>query len=182
MSTPDLTDTLTAAAELLGDQLVVKGVGGTIVETEAYLGAGNGDDPASHANEGRTERTAPMFGPAGTIYVYRSYGIHDIFNVVTEDEGIAGAVLVRALRPTDGIEVMRERRGMDEETALCDGPGKLTNALDIGPEDNDTRLGDRVTLDAGPTPEHERTGRIGISTGTELPYRFVVPDSPYTSR
>lgn len=182
MSTPDLDDTLTTAEQLLGDRLVVEGIGGTIVETEAYLGQGNAEDPASHADNGRTERTTPMFAPAGTIYVYRSYGIHDMFNIVTEQEDVPGAVLVRAIRPTDGIDTMQDRRGMDDETALCDGPGKLTEALDIGPADNGTQLGDRITVETGPTPEHERTGRIGISRGTELPYRFVVTGSPYTSR
>lgn len=182
MSAPDLEDTLTAAEGLLGDRLVVEGVGGTIVETEAYLGKGNDDDPASHANNGRTDRTAPMFAPAGTIYVYRSYGIHHMFNIVTEQEDVPGAVLVRAIQPIEGLDVMRERRGMDEETALCDGPGKLTQALGIDLADNATTLGDHITVEDGPTPELERTGRIGISKGTELPYRFVVTGSPYASR
>lgn len=176
---PPLEDSLEAARELLGDRLVVGETAGTIVETEAYLGDG---DPGSHASSGRTERNAPMYASAGTIYVYRSYGIHDLVNIVTGTEGSPEAVLIRALRPETGIDRMRERRGREAITELCDGPGKLTEALDIDLDDNQTQLGDRIRLREGPTPEHERTGRIGLSAGEELPYRFVVTDSEYSSR
>ncbi len=115
------------APELIGATLLVDGVGGIIVELEAY----HHTDPAAHSYTGRTERNAVMFGPAGYVYVYRSYGIHWCLNFVCEEEGSASAVLIRAIEPTEGLATMRRRRGLKDERALCSGPGKLCEALAI---------------------------------------------------
>jgi DNA-3-methyladenine glycosylase len=169
-----LSGEVTAAARgLLGARLLVHGVGGLIVETEAY----HPSEPASHAFIGRTARNAAMFLGPGHAYVYRSYGIHWCFNLVAAD----GA----ALEPTDGLGLMRERRGRVETSALCSGPGKLCAALDI-----DRRL-DGVRLDAPPLlleparqpPSAIAVGpRIGISKAADLPWRFGVAGSPFLSR
>ena len=114
------------APELIGATLLVGGVGGRIVEVEAY----HHTDPAAHSYGGRTERNAVMFGPPGFAYVYRSYGIHWCVNFVCEPEGSASAVLIRALEPTQGLATMRCRRGVQDERLLCSGPGRLCEALD----------------------------------------------------
>jgi DNA-3-methyladenine glycosylase len=168
------------APDLIGTTLLLDGVGGVIVEVEAY----DHEDPAAHGFGGRTERNASMFGPPGRAYVYRSYGIHWCVNFVCEEEGSASAVLIRALEPTHGIEVMRERRGVDDVRALASGPGKLTQALGI------TREQDGLPLDRPPfellprlsAPALIRGTRIGITKATEKEWRYGLRDSHYLSR
>jgi DNA-3-methyladenine glycosylase len=160
--------------------LLVEGVGGRIVEVEAY----DHEDPASHGYRGRTPRNASMFGPPGCAYVYRSYGIHWCLNLVCEGEGVANAVLVRALEPTHGLETMRERRGLDDPRLLCSGPGKLCQALGV------TREHDGLRLDRPPFELHARDReveivsgpRIGITHAAELPWRYAEAGSRYLSR
>jgi DNA-3-methyladenine glycosylase len=168
------------APDLIGVTLVVDGVGGTIVEVEAY----DQEDPASHGYRGRTRRNAAMFGPAGHAYVYRSYGIHWCLNLVCGEEGVAEAVLVRALEPTLGVDRQRRRRGVDGLRALCSGPGKLCEALGV------TREHDGLPLDRPPfellpreaAPEIETGPRVGITRATELSWRYALAGSPYLSR
>jgi DNA-3-methyladenine glycosylase len=169
------------ARRLIGAVLTLDGVGGIIVETEAY----SDDDPASHSFRGRTARNAAMFGPPATAYVYRSYGMHWCLNFVCSSEGRGCAVLIRALEPAIGIEAMRTRRGPADLGALCSGPGRLTRALGI-----DVRH-DGLRLDAPPfgltLPSRSRSNiavgrRIGITRGVDLPWRFGMPDSPFLSR
>jgi DNA-3-methyladenine glycosylase len=168
------------APDLIGTILLVDGVGGTIVEVEAY----DEEDPASHAFRGRTERNSAMFGPPGHAYVYRSYGVHWCLNLVCDVEGRAEAVLVRALEPTRGLHAMRARRGVREERALCSGPGKLCQALSV------TGAHDGLPLDAPPFELRARetvplvaTGRrIGIGRAAERPWRYGVAGSPFLSR
>jgi DNA-3-methyladenine glycosylase len=160
--------------------LLIDGVGGPIVEVEAY----DSEDPAAHGFRGRTVRNASMFGPAGCAYVYRSYGIHWCLNLVCEEEGRAAAVLLRALEPTHGLDRMRERRGLDEPRLLCAGPGRLCQALGI------TREHDGLRLDAAPfelirrsEPVEVLAGpRIGITQAVELPWRYAVAGSRFLSR
>ncbi|TML63916.1 MAG: DNA-3-methyladenine glycosylase [Actinobacteria bacterium] len=168
------------APDLLGVTLLVGGVGGPIVEVEAY----HHEDPASHGFGGRTERNAAMFGPPGHAYVYRSYGIHWCLNFVCEEEGSASAVLLRALEPVSGVDVMRARRGLDDPRLLAAGPGRLCQALAV------TRDHDGRPLDEPPfelrerevEPEIARGPRIGISRATELPWRFGIAGSRFLSR
>jgi DNA-3-methyladenine glycosylase len=171
---------LTVAHDLIGCELLVDGVGGRIVECEAYAR----HDPASHAFSGPTRRNASMFGPAGRVYVYFSYGVHWMLNIVCGSEPGAGeAVLIRALEPTAGIEQMRERRGREALLDLCRGPGRLGQALAIGPALDGERIGaGRIELHvAPPAGPIEQTTRIGISRGVEEPWRFVLAGSPYVS-
>ena len=171
------------AQDLVGCALLFNGVGGVIVETESY----HADDPACHAAAGPTERNAPIYGPPGYAYVYRSYGLHNLLNAVAEPEGSAAAVLVRALEPRWGLPVMRRRRSGRPDRELCSGPGKLTQAIGVGmPENATSLLGGLFTL-AGPVPGWERapvvTGpRIGITKAAELPWRFCAEDNPFVSR
>jgi DNA-3-methyladenine glycosylase len=168
------------APELIGATLLVDGVGGTIVEVEAY----DQDDPASHSFRGMTARTAAMFGPAGHAYVYRSYGIHWCLNLVCGPEGRAEAALVRALQPTSGLDAMRERRGAEAERALCSGPGKLCQALGV------TRIHDGLALDEPPFELQAREAepaiavgpRIGITRAVEQPWRYGLAGSAFLSR
>ena len=161
--------------DLLGCTLVhetAEGVvSGVIVETEAY----RPEDPACHAYGGPTMRNRTIFGRPGLAYVYLSYGVHKLLNVVCEGEGIGSAVLIRALRPLEGSEIMRERR--KRSTHLCDGPGRLTQSLGIELAQDGVDLTDGTLYIAwGDTPEGEvlATTRIGISRGTELPWRYLV--------
>jgi DNA-3-methyladenine glycosylase len=159
---------------------VVDGIGGIVVETEAYAP----DDPASHAFRGQTARNATMFGPAGHLYVYRSYGIHWCANVVCEGEGTGAAVLLRALEPTLGLDVMAARRGLADPRLLCAGPGRLTQALGV------TSAHDGSALDQPPfellprvrEPSVVVSPRVGISSATDLPWRYAVAGSAYVSR
>jgi DNA-3-methyladenine glycosylase len=169
-----------AAPELIGVLLLVDGVGGRIVEVEAY----DQEDPASHGFRGRTSRNAAMFGPPGHAYVYRSYGIHWCLNLVCEDEGVASAVLVRALEPTAGIETMQQRRRLRDPRLLCAGPGRLCEALAITREHDGLPL-DRppFELHARPEPVDVRSGaRVGITRASELPWRYALAGSRFVSR
>lgn len=167
-----------AAAALIGWTVLVDGVGGRIVETEAY----HHEDPASHTFAGKTERNAAMFGPPGRAYVYRSYGIHWCLNFVCgPDPG--SAVLIRALEPTAGLDLMMERRGTPQPRLLCAGPGRLCQALAI------TRAHDGAPLDAAPfeVSAGENAGvvagpRIGISRAVDVPWRFGEAGSRFVSK
>jgi len=168
------------AHDLIGATLLVGQAGGLIVETEAYTRT----DPASHSFVGRTVRNAAMFGAAGTAYVYRSYGIHWCLNFVCGENETGSAVLVRALEPTIGLELMRARRGLEDARLLCSGPGRLCQALGITGEYNGRRLdqppfaisgrGESVDVRAGP--------RIGISRASDCLWRFGLPTSPFLSK
>ncbi len=168
------------APDLIGATLLVNGVGGRIVEVEAY----HHTDPAAHSYGGRTERNAVMFGPPGYAYVYRSYGIHWCLNFVCEAEGSASALLIRALEPTSGIALMRRRRGLKDERQLCSGPGKLGEALGI------TRAHNGLPLDKPPFELRSRTEpveisvgpRIGITKAAEMPWRYGLAGSRFFSR
>jgi DNA-3-methyladenine glycosylase len=168
------------APELLGCTFLVDGVGGVVVETEAYAPG----DPASHSFRGPTTRNAAMFGPAGHLYVYRSYGIHWCANVVCEAEGVGAAVLLRALEPTAGLDVMAVRRGLADPRLLCSGPGRLTQALGVTAEHDGLAL-DRppfVLLPRVEEPNVVVSPRVGISSATDLPWRYAVAGSAYISR
>ena len=172
-------DVVSVARALLGMTLLVDGVGGEIVETEAYAR----DDPASHSFAGPTARNAAMFGPPGHAYIYRSYGIHWCLNVVCgRDSG--SAVLIRALRPTHGLGRMRERRGVEDERLLCSGPGRLTQALGVTLEQNGADLLDApFALRPNPGSSEFLVGpRIGISKAVDVPWRFGLRGSRYLSR
>jgi DNA-3-methyladenine glycosylase len=183
------TPTLQLAECLLG-KIFVRSEGpgktllkGRIVETEAYLAAG---DEASHAWRGMTDRNRAMFGPPGTLYVYFSYGCHYLANIVSEPEGSAGAVLLRAMEPMEGIGQMCLRRGVDDPLSLMSGPGKLTRALGIGPDlYGETLFGPHCWLEDAPDIPAGMIGtsqRIGISRSTLLPWRKFVIDSPHVSK
>jgi DNA-3-methyladenine glycosylase len=153
---------------------------GRIVETESY----HMDEPACHAYVGLTERTRPLFGPPGHAYVYFSYGIHSLLNAVAEPEGTGAAVLIRALEPVDGLDVMRRRRGVERATELCSGPAKLTQALEIGLSLNGSSLldGPIEVLERESQPRIAIGQRIGITKAADLPWRFCDSDSAHVSR
>jgi DNA-3-methyladenine glycosylase len=171
---------LDVAPDLIGATLLVNGVGGIIVELEAY----HHTDPAAHSFNGPTPRNMVMFGPPGFTYVYRSYGIHWCVNFVCEKEGSASAVLIRALQPTHGIPAMRRRRGLHDERSLCSGPGKLCEALGI------TIAHSGLPLDAPPIALHARIGkvevvtgvRIGITKAVDYPWRYGLKGSKFVSK
>jgi DNA-3-methyladenine glycosylase len=171
---------LDVARDLIGCELLLDGVGGIVVETEAYAP----DDPASHSFPGPTARNASMFGPAGRAYVYRSYGVHWLLNIVCgESDAVGEAVLIRALEPTTGVEEMRERRGRERLTELCRGPGRLGQALGVGPDLDGEEIGTgrlelRIAASPGPI---ETTPRIGITRAVDQPWRFALAGSPYVS-
>src|ERR1700730_10202362 len=168
------------APDLIGATLLVDGVGGVIVEVEAY----HHTEPAAHSFNGPTPRNQVMFGPPGFAYVYRSYGIHWCVNFVCEETGSASAVLIRALQPTHGIAAMRRRRVLHDERSLCSGPGKLTQALGI------TMAHNELPLDAPPIVLHARANepdiaagvRIGITKAAELPWRYGLKGSKFLSK
>ena len=177
---PFENDAHAVARALLGSTFLLHGVGGTIVEVEAYAP----DDPASHSFGGPTRRNATMFGPAGRLYVYRSYGVHWCANVVCGAEGEGSAVLIRALEPTTGIEDMRHRRGIEDPKLLCSGPGRLTEALGITGEHDGLPI-DRTPFAFFPRAHElavEVGPRIGISRAVEEPWRYWLRDSQFTSR
>jgi DNA-3-methyladenine glycosylase len=168
------------APELIGATLLVDGIGGTIVEVEAY----HHTDPAAHSYIGRTNRNAIMFGPAGAAYVYRSYGIHWCLNFVCEAEGSASAVLIRALQPTEGIGLMRRRRGLKDERALCSGPGKLCEALGVTIKHNGLPL-DRAPFELrarSEKPDIVVGPRIGITKAVDAPWRYGLSGSRFFSK
>jgi DNA-3-methyladenine glycosylase len=170
----------TVARQLIGWTLLVDGVGGVIVETEAY----DVDDEASHSFKGKTPRNAAMFGPPGLAYVYLSYGLHWCLNIVCREAGLAAAVLIRALEPTHGVDVMRERRGIERIQLLASGPGRVGQALGV-----DRALGGKA-LDQPPFKLLEPAEpaplvfgvRIGITKAAHLPWRFGLAGSPFLSR
>jgi DNA-3-methyladenine glycosylase len=171
---------LRVARDLIGATLLVAGVGGRIVETEAY----HHTDPAAHSYRGPTPRNAVMFGPPGFAYVYRSYGIHWCLNFVCEAEGSASAVLIRALEPLEGVPAMRRRRGSMDGRLLCAGPGRLCEALGVTDRHNG------LPLDRAPFELREREGRpkivigprIGITKAVDHPWRFGLAGSLYWSK
>jgi DNA-3-methyladenine glycosylase len=181
----DLTGSVVdVARDLIGCTIRHGATAGVIVETEAY----HESEPACHAYIGRTARTVPLFGRAGTAYVYFSYGMHALLNVVCEREGVGAAVLIRALEPLEGIELMRERRGLIRDEDLCSGPGKLTQALGVGLELNGTdlfagpiRLGPAIAPRGGRDRILSGT-RIGITKAPDLPWRFCAAGSRHVSR
>jgi DNA-3-methyladenine glycosylase len=171
------------AHDLLGCVVRRGDAAGRIVEVESY----HQSEPACHAFVGLTARTRVLFGTPGVAYVYRSYGIHACLNAVAETQGVGAAVLIRALEPVEGVENMRERRGVPRDDQLCSGPGKLTQALGIGLELNGSSLLDGPIRIDGPAdgaarPRLVRGERIGITKAAALPWRFCDADSPHVSR
>jgi DNA-3-methyladenine glycosylase len=168
------------APDLIGATMLVDGVGGVIVEVEAY----HHTEPAAHSFGGMTPRNAIMFGPPGFAYVYRSYGMHWCVNFVCDSKGSASAVLIRALEPTEGVEVMRRRRGVAGLRDLCSGPGKLCQALGITIAHNGLPLNQPpFSLFAAATPAKVVTGvRIGITKAADLPWRYGLAGSPFVSK
>jgi DNA-3-methyladenine glycosylase len=173
-------DVVTVARDLIGASLLVDGIGGPIVETEAYAA----EEPASHAFRGQTRHNRVMFGPPGHAYVYFSYGVHWCLNFVA-GERTGSAVLIRAIQPSHGIDVMATRRGLDAPLRLASGPGKLCQALGVSATHNGAPLdkppfailahaGDAVPVAAG--------RRIGITKAVDLPWRFGLAGSPFLSR
>ena len=168
------------APELIVSLMLVNGVGGIVVEVEAY----HHTDPAAHSYGGQTPRNAVMFGPPGVAYVYRSYGIHWCLNVVCEAAGSASAVLIRAIEPTAGIAAMQKRRGLTDLRTLCSGPGKLAQAMAVTIADNG------LALDRAPFELRERDGepeivtgpRIGITKAVALPWRYGLKGSRFLSK
>jgi len=175
-------DVVTVARALIGRVVRCGETAGMIVETEAY----HQIEPACHAYVGLTPRTATLYGPPGRAYVYLSYGLHTMLNAVCEPEGVGAAVLIRALEPLDGIELMRARRGRERVEELCSGPGKLTEALAITLAHNGGDLGTGAVTISPRARRHalplEVSRRIGITSAAELEWRFSVAGNPFVSR
>jgi DNA-3-methyladenine glycosylase len=168
------------ARQLIGVTVLVDGVGGRIVETEAY----DGEDPASHSYSGPTDRNFAMFGPPAHAYVYRSYGIHWCLNFVCREEGHGAGVLIRALEPVTGIETMAERRGTRDHWLLCSGPGKLCQALSVTRDLNGRSLA-AAPFELAPAPagiDVVSGPRIGISKAVDVPWRFGLAGSRWVSK
>ncbi len=181
-------NTLTVAKQLLGKLLVRElpegKVAGKIVEVEAYRGS---DDPASHAYKGKTQRNQIMFGEGGYAYIYFIYGKHFCLNVTTEKVGVPGAVLIRAVEPVYGIEIMKRKRRTENVKSLTNGPGKLTQAMDITVELNgwDLTRGEKLyicDLDVVEPFEVVSSGRIGVKAGADKPWRFFIKGNLFVSR
>ena len=171
---------LEVARELVGWTLCMDGVGGVIVETEAYAP----DDAASHSYRGLRTRNATMFGPAGRLYVYRSYGVHWCANIVCAREGVGAAVLLRALEPTAGVEAMRGRRGVEDARLLASGPGRLTQALAISSAHDGLDLS-QPPFELGPPVAKAQvvaSPRVGITRATANPWRYSLAGSTFVSR
>lgn len=171
------------ARRLIGVTLLVDGVGGRIVETEAY----DSTEPAAHSFGGPRPRNAALFGPPGHAYVYRSYGIHWCLNFVCRESGHGAGVLIRALEPTHGVARMRKRRGLEDLRLLCAGPGRVGQALDVDCSLNGMALDAPpfallARADDHPPLEVEIGPRIGISKAIELPWRFGEKGSRYLSK
>jgi len=168
------------APDLIGATFMVDGVGGRIVEVEAY----HHTDPAAHSFGGQTDRNAVMFGPPGRVYVYRSYGIHWCMNFVCEPKGSASAVLLRAIEPIEGLARMRRRRGLKDERLLCSGPGRVCEALGVTVAHNGARI-DRppfALYARDGTPNVAAGVRIGITKAAELPWRYGEAGSRFLSK
>ncbi|MBX4196015.1 DNA-3-methyladenine glycosylase [Candidatus Pacearchaeota archaeon] len=175
--------TIQVAKDMLGCYIVSESkegrTVGKIVETEAYLS----DDPGSHTFKGKTKRNEVMFGPPGRAYVYFIYGAHHCINIVTQKAGMGEAVLIRALEPISGIDIMKKRRGKEDIYELCSGPGKLVVALGIDKTFNGLELNKRIKmLEQQEKPTIVATTRVGLSNGKDLPYRFYIRDNPFISR
>lgn len=169
-------DAVTVARELIGCLFLVNGIGGVLVETEAYAQT----DPASHSFRGQTARNAPMFGRPGTAYVYRSYGLHWCMNIVCQP---GSAVLLRALEPTHGVPVMQERRGLEALRLLASGPGRLASALSIDALFNYLPVTDTpFSLECVNSADIITGPRIGISRATDQPWRFGLAGSRFVSK
>jgi DNA-3-methyladenine glycosylase len=173
--------TIALARALLGKYLVCGKLRGKIVETEAYLYR---DDPGCHASRGLTPRNAPMFGSAGRTYVYLIYGMYHCLNIVSGKEGDGEAVLIRALEPVEGIELMQKRRKTKKLENLCNGPGKLTQAFGINKKYNNLALldGKLQIHDSRKKPEIQTSRRIGLSAGKELELRFFIKGNRFVSK
>lgn len=170
-------DTETVAKDLLGCTISRNGVKGKIVETEAYLE----DDPASHAHPRKTERNRLMYETHGRVYIYLCYGIHYMLNFTTEKDGVGG-ILIRAIEPLESINQMKENRGIEKEENLCNGPGKICEALDISKEINGTEVGEKLELKSGSNPDYKTSTRIGINKAQDRELRFYIPGNKFVSQ
>lgn len=175
-----LQDAASLAKSLIGSTFFINGVGGIIVETEAY----DRHDPASHSFSGPTKRNQVMFEGPALLYVYRSYGVHWCVNFTCREKGYGAAVLLRALEPTQGIDVMKKRRKTDNLRLLCAGPGRLAQSLGITDAFNGLPLDDPIITFKKPSKKARiiKGPRIGISKATDIPWRFGLKDSPFLSR